>query len=104
MEDSIRLTGVEMPDELLVLEWCSRAHHAIDPLWIPQTLVHGRRAVIEKPVHVEIVRSGRSVSNAHRIAAYTALTLEVGLCLPLLPPQLLPLQQGRSDQPSKHHR
>lgn len=57
MENTICLSRVHVPDELTVLERCSRRHHAVDPLRIEERLVDVWRLVVELTVHIEVVAS-----------------------------------------------
>lgn len=55
MENSISLGTIQVPDELAVDQWCSRGHHAVDPLGIIERLVDERRTVVPLTVHVEVI-------------------------------------------------
>lgn len=57
MKDTIRLSRVQMPDELPIGKWCCWRHHAIDPLRVEQGLVDIWRAVVPLALHVQVVRA-----------------------------------------------
>ena len=51
VEDAVRLARVQVPDQLLVDGRRAGRHHAVDPVWVPERLVHGRGLVGEFAVH-----------------------------------------------------
>jgi len=55
VEDPVGLGGIQMPDELEVLQRCRGTHNAVHLFWIVEGLIDVGRTVVELPLHVEVV-------------------------------------------------
>ena len=81
MEDAIRLRGVRVPDQLLIVMRSCWRHHAIDPLGVKERLVDVGRAVVPLTLHVEVV-----TPIASQPCSFKPVFLDMYPCSGIVPP------------------